>query len=158
MTSTHSNFFRRPLLRQSRGFTLIEIMIVVAIVAILAAFALPSYRDYVTRGRLVDATTGLSTMQADMERYFQDNRTYLVAGTFTPPCAAPGRMSGTFVITCSILAANNYTLEANGTGLTNGFVFSLNQQGGRRTTGVPTGSGWSTVPLECWAVKRGHAC
>ncbi|MCH8856823.1 MAG: prepilin-type N-terminal cleavage/methylation domain-containing protein, partial [Proteobacteria bacterium] len=54
----------------AQGFTLIEVMITVAIVAILAAVALPQYRDYVTRSRLADASTGLSTVRAQMERYF----------------------------------------------------------------------------------------
>ncbi len=68
-----------------RGFTLIELMITVAIVAILAAIALPSYRDYILRGQVVDATNGLAGMRADMERFFQDNRTYATTGTFTTP-------------------------------------------------------------------------
>src|ERR1700722_11706839 len=82
-----------PRMRHSRsqGFTLIELMITVAIVAILAAIAIPNYRDYVIRGQLVDATQALAAVRANMERYFQDNRTYLaIAGppAFTPPCTA----------------------------------------------------------------------
>ena len=49
--------------RQVRGFTLIEVMIAVAIIGILSAVAYPSYRDYITRGQLTDATTGLSTVR-----------------------------------------------------------------------------------------------
>ncbi|HUV99447.1 MAG TPA: prepilin-type N-terminal cleavage/methylation domain-containing protein, partial [Gallionella sp.] len=47
-------------LKKSGGFTLIELMIVVAVIAILSAIAIPAYNDYVIRGKLVDATTQLS--------------------------------------------------------------------------------------------------
>ena len=68
-----------------RAFTLIEVMIVVAIVAILAAVALPSYRDYMLRGQLTDVTNEMSTLRANMERHFQDTRQYTTAGVFTSP-------------------------------------------------------------------------
>lgn len=144
-----------------RGFTLIEVMIVVAIVAILAAIALPGYRDYVLRSQLSDATTALTTYRADMERYFQDNRTYAAVGTtILPPChgdrPAASRTVGSFVITCSALGANNYTLVATGSGSTNGFAFSLTQQGLQGTTSAPTG--WGTTPASCWLLKRGQGC
>lgn len=147
----HSNVqTRRP-----RGFTLIEVMIVVAIVAILAAIAVPSYRDYILRGQLVDATTGLTTLRSDMERYFQDNRQYTAVGAFTPPCATP-RTIGSFTVDCSILAAASYTLRATGSGATNDFIFTLTQQGIQGTDRVP--GSWGTYPATCWLLKRGHTC
>ena len=83
---------RHKLLQQAprlrRGFTLIEVVIVVSIIAILSAVAYPSYRDYLRRGQLADATNGLSVMRAQMERHFQDNRSYATVSTFTTPCAA----------------------------------------------------------------------
>src|SRR5688572_17819740 len=81
-------YFPRRSQQRSQGFTLIEVMITVAIIGILAAVALPSYRDYVLRGQVVDATSGLAAMRADMERHYQDNRTYASVGTtFITPCA-----------------------------------------------------------------------
>ena len=64
-------------MRRAAGFTLIEVMIVVAIVAILAAVAMPAYNEYVMRGRLSDAHAGLMTKRVELEQFFQDNRTYV---------------------------------------------------------------------------------
>lgn len=76
-----------PLARKSmRGFTLIEIMIVVAIIGALAAIAIPMYNDYVVKARINEAVGGLSDLRVKMEQFFQDNRTYAgacVAGTVT---------------------------------------------------------------------------
>jgi prepilin-type N-terminal cleavage/methylation domain-containing protein len=57
--------------RKQQGFTLIELMIVVIIIAILAAIAIPSYADYVTRARVVEATHGLGDARNKMEQYFR---------------------------------------------------------------------------------------
>jgi len=145
----------------ARGFTLIEVMIVVAIVAILAAVAIPSYRDYILRGQLIDATTLLSTFRGNMERYFQDNRTYLATGAFNPPCAAAipvaQRTQGNFILTCGALTANTYTLVATGSNATAGFVYAVTETDQRSTTSV--GGSWPTpVPNTCWVIKRGQAC
>jgi type IV pilus assembly protein PilE len=141
----------------SRGFTLIELMIVVAVVAILSAIAYPSYRDYILRGRLVDATNGLAGMRADMERHFQDNRTFQTVGAFTTPCqgAVGSRTLGDFVLSCSVLTANTYTLQAVGSGTTTGFTFTINQANVRATTAAP--SGWGTCATG-WMLKRGQTC
>ena len=142
------------------GFTLIELMMAVAILGILVAVAYPSYRDYVVRGQLVDATTGLSTMQADMERHFQDNRSYATVGSFTTPCAVTDvakRTFGTFVVSCSAVAATSFTLQAEGSGPTAGFTFTVNHQNVRATTAVPTGSGYVTCTTR-WILKKGQAC
>ena len=59
------------------GFTLIELMIVVAIVGILAAIAYPSYTEYVRRAARADAQGALTSLAAVMERWFSDNNTYV---------------------------------------------------------------------------------
>ena len=126
-------------------------MITVAIIGILAAIAIPSYRDYVLRGQLVDAQNGLSALRANMERYFQDNRDYRSIGTtFISPCAA-SPMVGSFTITCPTLTATTFTARAVGSGPTNGFTFTVDQQNTRATTAA--GSGW-TACTTGWTTKR----
>lgn len=63
-------------MRNIRGFTLIELMIVVAIVAILAAIAIPSYESYVRKSRRSEAMNGLSDLQLKQERWRASNSTY----------------------------------------------------------------------------------
>jgi type IV pilus assembly protein PilE len=73
--------------RRNAGFTLIEMMIVVGIVGILSAIAIPSYRAYVLRANRADAKRGLLTVAADLERCFTRNNTY-VDNSPGAPCAA----------------------------------------------------------------------
>lgn len=58
------------------GFTLIELMVVVAIIGIIAAIAFPSYTKYVRRAQRVDATAALLRIQAQQEKYYLQNNTY----------------------------------------------------------------------------------
>jgi type IV pilus assembly protein PilE len=145
--------------RSSHGFTLIEVMVVVGIIGILSAIAYPSYRDYVIRGRLVDATNGLATMRADTERHFQDQRTYLTVAPFTTPCArgAAARTFGDFVVSCGApFDQNRYTLVATGTAGTvvGGFVLTVNELD-QRSTVAP--AGWTSCPTR-WITKKGDPC
>ena len=151
---------RHPLSRRSAsaGFTLIEVMITVAIVAILAMVALPSYRDYILRGHLVDASNGLATIRAQMERHFQDNRSYATVGTFTTPCAAAAatRTFNLFVVSCSgTPTATAFTLQAVGSGNVNGFTFTITEADVRATAAAPTG--WNTRATG-WMLKKGQVC
>jgi type IV pilus assembly protein PilE len=148
-----------------RGFTMIEMMIVVAIIGILAAIAIPSYVDFITRGALAEAHQGLGGFRVKMEQYYQDNRTYNGAGiggcgaagmepTGTAPPLYPSK---NFSHSCAITnGGQGYTATATGVGgRVTGFVFTVNEQNLRQTTAAP--SGWLTATLPCFIVRK-NAC
>lgn len=146
---------------RQQGFTIIEIMIGVAIVAILAAVALPSYRDYVLRGKLVDAHTALSDFRVRMEQYYQDNRRYdKPDGT----CGADLPSSKYFGFACVPGTAPAQTYGATATGTANqgadGFSFTIDQANARTTTvSTPASTnGWSTPSPQCWVRAKPGVC
>lgn len=137
--------------REVQGFTLIEVMITVAIVSILAAVAIPQYRDYMSRGRIPDATSALSAKQVQLEQYYQDNRTYASA----PPCSSDTTSSKFFDFACTSSSATAYVLTATGKSSMTGFTYTVNQAGAKATTAAPTG--W-TLSATCWIVKKDGSC
>ncbi|PKO72654.1 MAG: pilus assembly protein PilE [Betaproteobacteria bacterium HGW-Betaproteobacteria-14] len=136
-----------------RGFTLIEVMVVVAILGILASIALPSYQDYLRRGRIAEGLSALSETKVKMEQWFQDNRTYASGGIGTYPCGAGLPNIKSFTLSCPTADANNLTITATGKADANldGFNYSIDQAGVRSST-TPWGNSAS-----CWVDKKG-AC
>ena len=142
-----------------RGFTLIELMIAVAIVAVLAAIAIPSYSEYVRRGRITEVVSTLAGMRVKMEQYFQDNRSYVNACGASGSSVAPKPDDTTnFAYTCTITAGppSTYTITATGQGGLAGFAYSIDQNNGRSTvmTAPSTWAGNAT----CWVLKKDGSC
>ena len=151
-------FDMTPKTSRHSGFTLIEVMIVVAIIAILAAIALPSYRDHVLRGKISVAVSELESMRTEMERYFQDNRTFAAKGAANPPCLT-ARDIDAFSLSCTGPTVNAYTITATGAGVAIGFSYTINQINERNTTAVPAGSGYVTCnKSNGWIIKKGQQC
>jgi type IV pilus assembly protein PilE len=141
---------------RGRGFTLIELMVTVGVVAILASLALPSYAAYVQRSRVPPALTALSMYQMRMELYFQDNRSYANAGGTACGVATPTVEGGNFTLSCSLTgtgASATFTATAQGTGSMTGYAYTINNFGTRATTGHPLG----TPSGSCWSI-RGKTC
>jgi len=144
---------------RSTGFTLIELMITVAVVAILAAIAIPSYSQYIMRANVMEAVAGLSDMRVKMEQYFQDQRNYTGGGGITAPCqagtVAPLPTAKNFVFSCSNLGATTYTVTATGRNQMTGFVYTVDQAGTRTT--VSLGAGWANQGCG-WVLKGDGTC
>jgi type IV pilus assembly protein PilE len=144
---------------RQRGFTLIELMVTVAVVSILAAIAYPSYQAYILRSKLIDGTTKLSDYRVQMEQYFLDNHTYArPAGSTTCAITFVPTPRDEFLLTC---AGNDttYTWTATGlaTSLAHQFTYTVNQLNTHATTSMP--SGWNTTnQLTCWIVRTDGTC
>jgi type IV pilus assembly protein PilE len=148
----------------SRGFTLIELMITVAIVAILSAVALPSYRQYVIRGNIPEATSNLMQWQVKLEQFFQDNRNYGTSASACPTAVATPTAKN-FSFSCNWGTAatgttfgtnRGFVLTATGSGSMNGFSYTLSHTNARSSS-APSSLGW-TGSTSCWVIRTGGQC
>lgn len=145
-----------------QGFTLIEILVVVAIVGILAAVALPAYTDYVRRGKITEGTSGLSELRLRAEKWFADNRTYqaVPASGSTPGFTQTIQGSRYFTFACTAPTANTFTCTATGGTASDpsmtGFAYTIDQSNvrGSTFTSVP---GWNNSTT-CWVTRKSETC
>ncbi|TRX02946.1 type IV pilin protein [Candidatus Methylobacter oryzae] len=127
--------------KRSSGFTLIELMITVAIIGILAGIAYPSYTSYVTQAKRGDGKAGLLKLQQAQEKYRANNTTY---GTLAQLGAANSSPDGQYTLAVTTNTATSYTLTATPT-FTDAQcnVLGIDQAGTRTVTGT------SSV-ADCW--------
>ncbi len=144
----------------THGFTLIEIAVALAITAILATVAYPSYQQHVLRSKTSEATNALVEGRHQMEQYFLNNRTYA-----NGPCATSQTVAGgTFTVVCpnsgaGLPDADSYIIVATGSGTAAGLKLTIDERGSQKTTAVPTG--WAAVPAgghRCWLLNKGTTC
>lgn len=138
------------------GFSLIELMITVAVIGILTAVALPSYTSYVIRGRLTDVVAALADYRIKMEQYFQDNRNYGTAGA---ACSVAVPTSAYVTYACTVGNPNTtYLITATSIagqlGSTTGdYTYSINETNTKSTSKFKGIS----VTKSCWLIQ-GSEC
>jgi len=129
-----------------KGFTLVELMVVVAIIGILASVALPAYTEYVKKGKAAEAPSNLANLKVRMEQYYQDNRTY-VGG----PCA-PVSDAKYFDYKCEAATATTFVLVADGKGDMSDFQFKVDQNN------VKSSKYSGVTGATCWLTGKGASC
>ena len=148
--------------RSMAGFTLLELMITVAIVGILAAIAVPMYGDAVTRSKIIGATTRMGDVRTQMEKFFMDNRTFLngaLCGVEATTIAAYNAdPASNFTMTCPLPTATTYTIQVDGIAAKGmgGFTYSVDQASAKLTAGVP--AGWAGTGNNCWVLRKDGSC
>lgn len=158
-------------MQHTKGFTLLELMITVAVIAILAGIALPSYSDYVLRSKFAEATGNLADLRVKMEQYYADNRRY--NGAAAGVCGIPGGIVPTaadaryFTYICASGTPNpigdqQFLLTANGVpaqGL-GGISFTVDHANAKQTlvTGGSDMANKGYVGAACWVRKKPSDC
>ena len=130
----------------ARAFTLIELMIVVAVIGILMAIALPNYNEYVLKGKLTEAMTVLSDLQVRQEAYYADNRAY------TAMNPRPGQVQYFDATACALRAGNNQTYDCTARSTALSYTYTINETGAK-TTIKP-----DTTSAPCWLKSPKGSC
>lgn len=142
---THAGTVRRSIGTSHAGFTLIELMVTVAIVAILTAIALPSYQNYVIKSHVKGAGADLVALALVMENQHQlsfvypGNTANITSATSGFSAFGPSEAAlFSYAVTNSSTTAPYYVLTATGSGMVNGCTLTLDSANNR---GFSAGSG-----------------
>lgn len=141
----------------AKGFTLIEVMITVVIVAILATVAMPAYTAYITRSKIPEGLDSLNALATRLEQFFQDgnNNSYGNAGNTACGVSMPAGLKN-FTVSCTLTGANGagFSADAVGSGPLTGYTYRITSSGQRQTVSHPKAA---TTPIACWSMK-GAGC
>lgn len=134
------------MIQRFRGFTLVELLIVVVVVGILAAIAYPNYRDYVARGKRNEARAALLQIATNQERWYLNNNQYTPNLDDVGVNALTG--SGTYAIAITSATADNFTATAT--------YQNADAEAGRCLTFTIDGRGQRTSApdTDCWTRTR----
>lgn len=135
------------------GFTLIELMIVVAIIGILASIVYPNYTEYVKKGKATEGPANLATLKNRMEQYYQDNKTYKDVNGLTAPCSPNSADAKLFSYQCSVQDDTTFTITADavsGNGI-DGFQYTIDESN-NKTSKFDGNTG------NCWLTSKSGAC
>ncbi|WP_084282490.1 type IV pilin protein [Deefgea rivuli] len=123
-------------MKKNLGFSLIEMMITVAIIGILASIALPSYQQYIIKTRRTDVQQTITSQAQAFERYFTSNGRYTSTGT---TCAVANSSNTYYTITSDCSTANTFTVTATpitGKSQANDGTITLTNTGARTGTWI----------------------
>jgi type IV pilus assembly protein PilE len=151
------------LARPIRGFSLVEMMVTISILAIFARLAIPAYSSYVLRGKVSQAFAQLSSLAIGLQQVYQDNRSYSGGTTNASGCltsgpgAAPSTNTGDFSYSCT-LGTTTFTITATGKSGTTvaSYAYTLDNTGARGTS-TPSGALFPSNSA-CWVQSTSGAC
>lgn len=119
------------------GFSLVELMIVVAIVAILAAIALPNYNKYIVAGHRTDAQAAMLNLAQYLERQYNTSFSYPTIGNIPTSLKAPANISDYYTLSIDPYSDQSFTIKATPTSKQNDSqcgTLTLNEQGVKSPT------------------------
>jgi len=138
-------------MRREQGFTLIELMITVAVIGILAAIAYPNYMEYLARGNRAEAKAALMDGAQRLERYFAVQGTYLDAGN---------NLAAVFPTVVGEAGRPSYNIAASGNPTATSFVLRATRAGSMQAdecgdfqishTGAQTLANNTRTVAQCW--------